>query len=127
MHDPLSPVSSLIRLEALLRAAQKGVYFMSLLLILMAACWIATLAIIACIAFSESGKRLELGQRLARRKLRLLRKSPNPALICNPPTRMRPAADVPDQGKFGDYPGGGQDEEFSNYPITKLPYYPMPF
>jgi hypothetical protein len=65
MHTAFAPVSSLLRFEGWLSAAQKGVHIMSLFVILIIAGWIAAIAMIGCFALSESGKVLEIRKRIA--------------------------------------------------------------
>jgi hypothetical protein len=65
MRDAFDPFSSLLRLERLLQAAQKGAHLMSQIVMLIIAGWIATIAMIGFFALSESGKLQEIRKRIA--------------------------------------------------------------
>jgi hypothetical protein len=65
MHEVLDPVSSLERMESLLRAGQKGVEIMYVIVMIIIVGWLATLAMIGCCALSESGKLRGIRERIA--------------------------------------------------------------
>jgi hypothetical protein len=65
MPDPSAPVSSLLRLEGLMHALQKGVHFMSWFAMIMIAGWAAAAAVIGCFALWESGRLREMRERMA--------------------------------------------------------------
>lgn len=84
-------MSSLLRFESLLRAGQKAVHFMSLFVMLMIGGWMVTLAMIGCLALSESGELRKIRKRLAswRQSSARPRLLAHRALALNPQTRMR--------------------------------------
>jgi len=65
MHEVLDPLSKFSRMENVLRAGQKGVELMSLMVMIIVVGWAVGFAMIGCYALKESGKLEEIRERVA--------------------------------------------------------------
>ena len=65
MHEVLDPLSRFSRMESLLRAGQKGVVIMSVVVMIIVVGWLVTFAMFGCYALKESGKLSEIRERIA--------------------------------------------------------------